>query len=57
MRKVGVITSGVCYQYVRETLPEASVLKLLTYPLPRDAIRALPSRWTSVIEELEPFLE
>ncbi len=58
--KVGVITSGVCYQYVRETLPEASVLKLgLTYPLPRDAIRAFAEQVDElyVIEELEPFLE
>jgi len=58
--KLGVITSGVCYQYVREVLPEASVFKLgLTYPLPEDAIRAFAERVDElfVIEELEPFLE
>ena len=26
--KIGVITSGIPYQYVKEALPEASVLKL-----------------------------
>ena len=32
--ELGIITSGVCYQHVREALPEASVLKLgMTYPL------------------------
>lgn len=58
--KVGVITAGVCYQYVRETLPEASVLKLgLTYPLPKDKIRTFAQQVDElyVIEELEPFLE
>lgn len=58
--KVGVITAGVCYQYVRETLPEASVLKLgLTYPLPKDKICTFAQQVDElyVIEELEPFLE
>ena len=32
---LGIITSGVAFQYVREAAPEVSVLKLgLTYPLP-----------------------
>ncbi|HHX38670.1 MAG TPA: indolepyruvate ferredoxin oxidoreductase subunit alpha, partial [Armatimonadetes bacterium] len=36
---VGVITSGINYQYVKEVMPEASVLKLgLTYPLPEELI-------------------
>ena len=25
---IGIITSGICYQYVREALPEASILKM-----------------------------
>ncbi|NLJ96540.1 MAG: indolepyruvate ferredoxin oxidoreductase subunit alpha, partial [Clostridiales bacterium] len=34
--KIGVITSGIPYQYVKEALPEASVLKLgIVNPLPR----------------------
>ncbi len=57
---VGVITSGVCYQYVKEALPEASVLKLgMVYPLPEKLIREFASRVDTlyVIEELEPFIE
>jgi indolepyruvate ferredoxin oxidoreductase alpha subunit len=38
---VGVITSGVVYQYVREALPDASILKLgMSFPLPAEKIRA-----------------
>lgn len=35
--KIGVITSGIPYQYVKEALPDASVLKLgLVNPLPKN---------------------
>ena len=35
-KKIGVITSGIPYQYVKEALPQASVLKLgIVYPLPK----------------------
>ncbi|WP_406677121.1 indolepyruvate ferredoxin oxidoreductase subunit alpha [Moorella sp. ACPs] len=59
-RRVGVISSGVAYQYVKEALPGVSVLKLgLTYPLPekliRDFVNAVETCY--VVEELEPFLE
>lgn len=56
---LGVITSGVSYQYVREALPDASVLKLgLTYPLPDDAILDFASKVerVAVVEELGPYL-
>ncbi len=45
--KIGVITSGIPYQYVREALPEASVLKLgMVHPLPRaDDPRISPPGW------------
>ena len=34
--KIGIICAGVVYQYVREALPEASVLKFgMVYPLPQ----------------------
>lgn len=37
--KIGVVTNGITYQYVKDALPEASVLKLsLTYPLPTKLI-------------------
>lgn len=33
-KKIGIICAGVCYQYVREALPEVSTLKLgMCYPL------------------------
>lgn len=57
---VGVITSGINYQYVKEVMPEASVLKLgLTYPLPEELIRQFASRVKTlyVVEDLDPFLE
>ncbi|MBN2645398.1 MAG: indolepyruvate ferredoxin oxidoreductase subunit alpha [Desulfuromonadaceae bacterium] len=57
---VGVITSGVAYQYAREVLPEASVLKLgLVYPLPVSLVQEFAARFKTlyVIEELEPFIE
>jgi indolepyruvate ferredoxin oxidoreductase alpha subunit len=58
--EVGVITGGVSYQYAREALPDASVLKLgLVYPLPTSLIREFAARFKTlyVIEELEPFIE
>ncbi len=37
--KLGIITSGVSYQYAREAFPEASILRLgMTFPLPRKLI-------------------
>lgn len=59
-KKVGVITSGVAYQYVKETGADCSVLKLgMTYPLPKqlisDFIRQVETAY--VVEELDPFLE
>ncbi len=58
--KVGVITAGIAYQYTREVLPEASVLKLgLVFPLPKQLIRDFAAKYEIlyVIEELEPFIE
>ena len=57
---IGVITSGLCYQYTKEALPEASVLKLgMVYPLPMEKIRAFAKKVKKlyVIEELEPIIE
>lgn len=59
-KSIGVITSGVCYQYVKETLPTASVLKLgFTYPPPLRMVRefAASVERLFVVEELEPILE
>jgi len=59
-RNLGIITSGVAYQYAREVFPEASFLKLaLTYPLPRKQIADFAAQVTRllIVEELDPFLE
>lgn len=56
---VGVVSSGVTWQYVREALPEASTLKLgMTFPLPEERIRAFAARVDKlyVVEELDPLL-
>ena len=58
--KIGVITSGIPYQYVREALPEASVLKLgMVHPLPEQTIRDFASRVETlyIVEELDPVIE
>lgn len=57
---IGVITSGIPYQYVREALPKASVLKLgLVNPLPRRLIEEFASKVDKlyIVEELEPVIE
>ena len=57
---VGFITDGIAYQYVREAMPEASVLKLgLVNPLPRKLIEEFASRVDKlyIFEELEPVVE
>jgi len=58
--KIGIITAGVSYNYVREVLPDASVLKLgMVHPLPFDLIRDFASKVDRlyVVEELDPFIE
>ena len=57
---IGVITSGIPYQYVKEALPKASVLKLgLVHPLPRKLIEEFASKVDKlyIVEELEPVIE
>jgi len=57
---VGIITSGVSYQYAREVFDDASFMKLgMTYPLPLDMIKSFVAQHDTVyvIEELEPYLE
>ena len=57
---LGVVTSGVAYQYAREVFPKASFLKLgMTYPLPQNLLRQFADKVDRVIvvEELDPFLE
>ncbi len=57
---VGIITSGISYQYAKEAFPNASFLKLgFTYPLPKMLIRDFAAKVNRlyVVEEGEPYLE
>jgi len=59
-RRLGVVTSGVAYQYAREVFPKASFLKLgMTYPLPQNLLHHFAAQVDRmiVIEELDPFLQ
>lgn len=59
-KKIGVITSGIPYQYVKEALPDASVLKLgLVNPLPQKLIEEFASKVDTlyIVEELDPVIE
>jgi indolepyruvate ferredoxin oxidoreductase, alpha subunit len=58
--EIGVLCSGVAYQYAREALPHATFLKLgFSHPLPRKLVRKFASQVKEiiVIEELDPFFE
>lgn len=57
---VGFITSGIPYTYVKEAMPNASVLKLgMVYPLPKKLIQEFASKVDKlyIFEELEPVIE
>ena len=58
--KIGFITSGIAYQYVKEVCPDASVLKLgLVNPLPKNLIKEFAASVEKlyIFEELEPVIE
>jgi len=58
--RLGIVTSGVAYQYAREVFPGASFLKLcMTWPLPANLIQKFADKVAKliVIEELSPYLE
>ena len=59
-KKIGVIAAGICYQYAKEALPEASFLKLgLVNPLPKKLIADFAAQVDElyVIEEGQPIFE
>lgn len=58
--KIGFITSGIAYQYVKEVCRNASVLKLgLVNPLPTQMVKDFASKVDKlyIFEELEPLIE
>ncbi|MEN6317228.1 MAG: indolepyruvate ferredoxin oxidoreductase subunit alpha [Syntrophaceae bacterium] len=57
---IGIITSGMSYNYAKDIFPHYSYLKLgMVYPLPYNLIREFASKVKKlfVIEELDPFIE
>lgn len=59
-KDVGIITSGMAYQYAREAFGDVSYLKIgMVYPLPEKMISdfAKEVKTLYIIEELEPFIE
>ncbi len=57
---LGIITSGVAYQYAKEVFPDASFLKLsMTHPIPRKMIEKFAHKVKKIIvvEEGDPILE
>lgn len=58
--KLGIITGGISYEYVKEILPETDCLKLgIGFPLPLKKIKSFVAAHERVIivEELEPYYE
>jgi indolepyruvate ferredoxin oxidoreductase alpha subunit len=56
---LGIITSGVAFQYAREAAPQAGILKIgMTYPLPIDRMSRFAGsvKKCVVIEEGDPYL-
>jgi len=58
--EIGIVCSGVVYEYVKEALPNANVFKVGTvHPVPVPAILEFSKKVNGlyVVEELEPFIE
>jgi indolepyruvate ferredoxin oxidoreductase, alpha subunit len=59
-RGLGVIAEGIAYQYVKEILPEASVLKIgWPWPFPDDLLRSFAAgvKRLLIVEELDGIME
>jgi indolepyruvate ferredoxin oxidoreductase alpha subunit len=59
---LGIIASGIAYNYVRECFPDGCpypLLKISQYPLPKQSVRNLTAACerVMVIEEGQPFIE
>lgn len=56
---IGIVCSGVCYEHVREAMPDASVLKIgMGFPLPPKLLHQFAEEVDAlyVIEEADPYL-
>jgi len=59
-KRVGFVTSGPAFMHVRESFPDAPVLKLgFSYPVPVEAIKSFRTTVDKlvVVEETEPLIE
>ena len=59
-KEMGIVCSGVVYEYVKEALPDANVFKVgSVHPVPVPAISEFAKKVNGlyVVEELEPFIE
>ncbi len=58
--RLGFVTSGPAYMHVRETFPDAPILKLgFSHPVPMELVRKLAQEVETlvVVEETEPLVE
>lgn len=58
--KIGIITSGITYQYAKEAMPHASYLKLgMVNPINENLVKDFAKKVDRVVvlEELDPFIE
>jgi indolepyruvate ferredoxin oxidoreductase alpha subunit len=59
-KKRGIICDSVAYQYVKETCPDDSILKIgMCWPMPDKVIREFASQVEEIyiVEELDPYIE
>ncbi len=59
-KKIGILTSGISYQYAKEIFPNATILKLgMSWPFPDKLAKNFCDKVDEIwiIEENEPFLE
>jgi indolepyruvate ferredoxin oxidoreductase, alpha subunit len=57
---IGIISSGIAFQYAREAFPDASFLKLgISFPFPDELVKSFAAKVETlyVVEENEPFIE
>ena len=56
---LGIIASGIAYNYVKETGVDVPILKISQYPLPKRLVRELLNSCEKVmvVEEGQPFIE